>query len=149
MATNKKPRKKYRPKYPPGQLPTTIRHSSEADIDLQLVPHLEVDKLRDGTADEFTVNTLAFRLNWGYVMAGEYFDTPEAKKTIEEALQAIRSVKKRFAEVGKYGSTGVEFQALGLGLKLTDEMQKMTTRREHRDALRIVNLVNEDKRRNP
>ena len=37
----------------------------------------------------------------------------------------------------------------GVGLGLTDEMQKMTTRREQRDALRIVNLVNEDKRRNP
>ena len=150
MATNKKPKKKYRgPKYPHGQVPIVFRHSKEADTALQLVPHTEIDKLRDGTADEYMVNTLAFRLNWGYVMAGEYFDTPEARQAMIEVLDAIRSVKERFSRLGKYGCTPLEFQALGAGLNWTDEMQKSATRREQRDALRIVDLVNEDKRKNP
>lgn len=150
MATNKKPKKRYRgPKYPTGIIPSVFRHSAAADTDLQLVPHSELDKLRDGTADEYTVNTLAFRLNWGYVMAGEHFDTLEVRQTMIEALDAIRSVKERFSRLGKYGCTQVEFQALGAGLNWTDEMQKGTTRKEQRDALRIVDLVNEDKRKNP
>lgn len=149
MPGNKKPRKKYRPKGPPGQLPITIRHSSKADTALQLIPQSDVDKLRDGTADEFTINTLAVRLNWGYVMAGENFDTPEARQSMIDALDALRSVKARFEKLGKYGCTQAEFQALGVGLGLTDEMQMMTTRRQQRDALRVVELVNEDKRGKP
>lgn len=147
MPSNKKPRKPYRRKYDKGTLPITIRHNAEANTALQLVPQTELDKLRDGTADQYTVNTLAFRLNWGYVMAGEYFDTPEARTAMEEALAAIRSVKARFERTGKYGCTGEEFNQLGDGLNLTDEMQKMTTRRQQTEALQIVAIVNEDKRK--
>jgi hypothetical protein len=146
MPVSKKPRKKYRPKTVPGQLPTNIRHSNEADLLLQMVPHDELDKFRNGTADQYTVNTLAFRLNWGYVMAGEHFDTPEARAAMVEGLEAIRNVKARLERTGKYGASQLEFQAIGVALGMTDEMQKMATRREQRDALRAVYLINEHKR---
>lgn len=147
MATNKKPRKKYRgPKILPGQLPPNIRHSEEADLLLKMVPHDELDKFRNGTADQYTVNTLAFRLNWGYVMAGEFFATPEARKAMEDGLEAIRGVKDRLERTGKYGASQPEFQAIGVALGLTDEMQKMSTRKEQRDALRAVYLINQHKR---
>lgn len=146
MAENKKPRKKYRPKTAPGQLPVTIRHSANADTDLQFVPHSEIDKLRDGTADEYTANTLAFRLNWGYVMAGEVFDNPEVRAEMELALAAIRSVKERHAKTGKWGTTMTEFTQMGDGLKHTDEMQKAATRREQRDAIRTVYAINKFKK---
>lgn len=149
MAGNKKPRKAYKPRTPPGmfRLPINIRYAAHNETALQLVPQTELDKLRDGTADQYTVNTLAFRLNWGYVMAGEYFDTPEARTAMEEALAAIRSVKARFERTGKYGCTGQEFNQLGDGLNLTDEMQKMTTRKQQHEALTVVSIVNKDKRK--
>ena len=143
MATNKKTRKKYRPKIIPGQLPPNIRHSDEADQMLQMVPHAELDKFREGTADKYTINTLAFRLNWGYVMAGEHFDTPEARAAMIEGLDAIKSVKERLDRTGQYGASQLEFQAIGVALGLTDEMQKMSTRREQRDSLRAVYAINE------
>jgi hypothetical protein len=147
MPRSTKPRKKYRPKYEKGTLPITIRHSASDDTGLQLVPHTELDKLRDGTADEYTVNTLAFRINWGYVMAGEVFDAPEARELTQAGLDAVRSVKDRFARLGKYGATVEEFTHLGDALKITDEMQKGATRREQLEAVRIVSVLNEHKRK--
>ena len=143
MPGNKKPKKKYRPKCSPGTLPMAFRHSSQDDLALQLVPHSELEKLRDGSADEYTANTLAFRLNWGYVMAGEIFDAPEVRADMEQALSAIRSVKDRRERTGKWGASGAEFFEMGRGLNHTDEMQKAATRREQLEALRIVNKINE------
>jgi hypothetical protein len=111
-----------------------------------MVPHEELDKFRRGTADQYTVNTLTFRLNWGYVMAGEHFDTPEARKALEDGLAAIRGIKDRLERTGKYGASQPEFQAIGVALGLTDEMQKMATRKEQRDALRAVYLINQHKK---
>ncbi len=142
MPKNKKPKKAYRPKCQPGQLPVTIRHSNTADTMLQMVPHEELEKLRQGQADEFTINTLAFRLNWGYVMAGEIFDNPEVREVMEVGLAAIRSVKERVDRLGKYGATGEEFRALGEALNFTDEMQKSATRREQHEALTAVYTIN-------
>lgn len=147
MPSSKKPRKPYRPRYAPGTLPVTIRHSSSADIGLQLVPHSELEKLREGTADQYTVNTLAFRLNWGYVMAGEVFDAPEARAVTERGLAAIRSVKERHARLGKYGATGEEFTAMGYALNVTDDMQQRATRREQLEAVRLLNIINEHKQK--
>ncbi len=147
MPKSKKPRKKYRPgQWSTGQLPVTIRHSAGGDTMLQMIPHSELEKLRDGTADDYAVNTLAFRLNWGYVMAGEYFDTPEARACTEAGLDAIRSIKDRHARLGKWGCTGPEFVAMGAALNLTDEMQAQTTRRQQRDAAYITLAVSEFKK---
>lgn len=147
MPGSKKPRKAYRPKYLEGTLPVTIRQGVESDTALQMVPHTELDKLRDGTADKYTANTLAFRLNWGYVMAGEVFDNPEIRADMELALAAIRSVKDRHARTGKWGTTGPEFIQLGDGLNHTDAMQQMATRREQHQALAAVYAVNNQKRK--
>lgn len=143
MPKSKKPRKAYKPKYEKGQIPVTIRHSSAADTTLQLVPHDELDKLRDGRADKYTLNTLAFRLNWGYVMAGEVFDNPEVRAALEAGLAAFRSVRERFERLGKYGATGEEFHAIGEALNRIDDMQKAATRREQHDAMHAVNLINQ------
>lgn len=115
---------------------------------LQMVPHEELEKLRTGEADKYTINTLAFRLNWGYVMAGEVFDNPEVRSLMEASLAAIRSVKERFARVGKYGASGEEFQAIGEALNWTDEMQKSATRREQKECLDALYLINEHLKEN-
>lgn len=142
MPSNKKPKKKYRPKYQEGQLPVVFRHSQDADLNLKFIPHDEIEKFRHGQADETALNSLKFRLNWGYVMAGEYFDTPEARKCMEDSLSAIRSVSERVGRTGKYGCTQPEFEAICAGLDVTDDMQSQTTRRQQRDAAYVVHAIN-------
>lgn len=147
VGSTKKPRKKYKPK-PVEVLPVTYRHQASADVYLQLIPHSELEKLRTATADEGTFHTLAYRLNWGYVLAGECFpEQPEVRAQMEKALAAISSVKNRFERTGKYGCTGEEFFTLGNSLNLTDEMQEATTRRQQRDAAELVFKINELKQK--
>lgn len=146
MPKSKKPRKKYRPRYVEGQLPITIRHSAASDMMLQMIPQSELEKLRDGTADEFVVNNLKFRLNWGHVMSNECFDTPEARAVTLAGIDAIREVEARYARLGKWGCTMPEFAAMGDALNLTDEMQAQTTRRQQRDAAYVTLAVSELKK---
>lgn len=143
MPKSSKPKKAYRPKYPKGQLPIVFRHSAESDRMLQHIPHDELEKMRSGEADEYTINTVVYRLNWGYVMSGEVFDNPEARAVMETGLAAIRSIKERAQRLGKYGATGEEFYSIGEALNLTDEMQKSATRREQRDCQKKVFLINQ------
>ncbi len=147
MATNKKPKKKYKPKTAPGffQIPSVIRYGSKEELNLQMVPHDELEKLRTGDADEFTFNTLAFRLNWGYVMAGDLF--PDVLDVMESGLAAVRSVRVRNEATQRWGAAGDEFFAIGDALNMTDEMQKKTTRKEQLDAIRKTMSVNEYKRK--
>ena len=145
MATNKKPSKKYRPKYPAGQavLPSVVRYSKDDEIMLQLVPHQELERLRNGTADEKTWHTICIRLDWGLFMAINHFDDDGAKEAIKKSLAALQSIKRRNKKTGKWGATGDEFNAIGFALNVIDEMQANTTRREQRDSLVAMLRLNE------
>ena len=145
MPANKKPRKKYRPKFPPGQivLPKNIRYSQANELMLKLIPHQELERLRDGTADEGTWHTLTMRLDWGLFMAIDHFKDEGAKQAIHEALEAVLAIKERKAKMAKWGATGPEFHAIGLALNLTDEMQSRTTRREQDDSLQAMLRLND------
>lgn len=114
---------------------------------LQMVPQQELERLRTGDANEYTVNTLKFRLNWGYVMAGEVFDNAEVRATLESSLKAIKSVSDRADRLGKYGATGEEFFLIGEALNLTDQMQKAATRREQNECMEIVCKINDLKQK--
>jgi hypothetical protein len=148
MPGNKKPRKAYKPKTPAGfmRLPSTIRYSQANETQLQLVPHAELEKFRRGLADEYSWNTLAFRLNWGYVMADDFMEA-EARAVMEQGLAAIRSVKARHERLGQWGMAGEEFTQVGDALNLTDQMQQRTTRKEQHAAIEKVVLVNEYKQK--
>ena len=143
MARNKKPRKKYKPRNSTGELelPVNIRYGPRAELDLQMVPHAELDRMREGTATEYSLGALNFRINCGYVMAGEVFDNPEVRATMEKALVAIRAVIERWRRVGRVGCTMPEFDAIGDGLNVCDAMQKASTRREQVYAMEIVDRV--------
>ncbi len=135
-------RSKYRPK-PVRVLPKIFRHDKESEIALQLVPHQELEKFKTGEADEYTWNTVCFRLNWGYVMSGDHFDSVEARELMEQSLKAIRSVKDRHERTSKWGTTGEEFNIIGQALNLTDDMQINTTRRQQEDSLNTLLRLNE------
>jgi hypothetical protein len=124
-------------------LPKIFRHDKESEIALQLVPHQELEKFKTGEADEYTWNTVCFRLNWGYVMSGDHFDSVEARELMEKSLAAIKSVKARHERTGKWGTTGEEFNIIGQALVLTDDMQLNTTRRQQDDSLNTLLRLNE------
>ena len=126
---------KYKPKA--RVLPINIRFSKEAEVNLCLVPQAELTKFREGIADEVSINTLAMRLNLGYVLAGEYFVEGEARATMENALEALRSVKARKEQTGKIGANGEEYPRMADGLNLTDQMQESCTRAELDKALKF------------
>jgi hypothetical protein len=124
-------------------LPKIFRHSKEAEVDLQFIPHMELQKFKTGDADEYTWNTVCFRLNWGYVMSGDHFDSVEARELMEQSLAAIKSVKARHERTNKWGTSGEEFNVIGQALNLTDEMQLNTTRRQQDESLNTLLRLNE------
>jgi hypothetical protein len=124
-------------------LPKIFRHNKQAEVDLQFIPHMELQKFKTGDADEYTWNTVCFRLNWGYVMSGDHFDSVEARELMEQSLAAIKSVKARHDRTSKWGTTGEEFNVIGQALNLTDEMQLNTTRRQQEDSLNTLLRLNE------
>jgi hypothetical protein len=124
-------------------LPKIFRHDKESEVALQLIPHQELEKFKTGEADEYTWNTVCFRLNWGYVMSGDHFDSVEARELMEQSLAAIKSVKDRHERTGKWGTTGEEFNIIGQALNLTDDMQLNTTRRQQDESLNTLLRLNE------
>jgi len=126
---HRKNRRVHRPRE--NRLPVCFRFSSKAEVDLQLVPHVELSKILDGTATEAAWHTLAFRINVGSASAAMYFaDNQELREAMDAAVVAIAEVGKRYRACGRIGVTGDEFRAIGLGLNLTDDLQRACTRRE-------------------
>ena len=130
MAKNKKPKKAYRPRHTPA-LPPLFRFDRDTEIKLQLIPHQLLEGFRNGTAVEEDWHSLAARLNLGTTLAFDEFDGQEIKDAMNAAMDALKSVWDRYKRTGgKLGTTGEEWQALSLGLNLTDDMQKNCTRLE-------------------
>ncbi len=112
-------------------LPVMYRFSSSDEVDLQLVPHVELSKILDGTATEVAWHTIAFRINVGQMVATLYFaDNLPLRDAMDAAVVAVADVGKRYRERSRLGVTGDEFRAIGQGLNLTDDMQRACTRRQ-------------------
>ena len=120
-------------------LPSIYRFSAEAEITLQLIPHQELELLRTGHGAEESFHTIAARLNMGAIaIEWHWKDNRDALDAIGAALDAIVAVRDRKWRIGKYGVSGDELQLIGKGLNLTDDAQKLLTRRQLRDILQHV-----------
>lgn len=137
MASNKKPRKKYVQK-PSKQIPIGFGISSDDSRILKIIPHTELEKLRTGTADDYAWNTITCRLNFGYVLANNHEFGIDLKEPLRQALDAMVSIKERYASNQRWICKGDELKAIGAAINYTDEIQYATTRRNHRDALKVV-----------
>ena len=135
MPSNKKPRKPR--KYIPKTLPLTIRHSEESETALQLAPHAELMKLREGYGDEGSWNTIVARLNIGLVAANSAGKQDDAKE-IRIGLDAMLKVQTRFDKSGKWGLSGSDLKQIGDGLVLTDNLQLSLTRKQFAKAIDYV-----------
>lgn len=135
MPSNKKPRKPR--KYIPKTLPLTIRHNEESETALQLAPHAELMKLREGYGDEGSWNTIVARLNIGLVAANAAGKEDQAKE-IRIGLDAMLKVQARKDKTGKWGLSGSDLKQVGDGLVLTDNLQLSLTRRQFAQAIDYV-----------
>ena len=130
----KKRNKKYKPK--PATLPLTIRFDEDSERTLQLLPHQELEQLREGKGEEKNWHTITCRLNIGLTLAYNIFT--DCKQELDDALQCMREIYARNERIGKWILTGDELRIVGQGLFLTDEMQLKSTRRELNTAMDVV-----------
>jgi hypothetical protein len=107
MPSNKKPRKPK--KFVPKTLPLTIRHNAESETALQLAPHSELMKLREGYGDIESWHTIVARLNIGLVAANAAGKEDQAKD-IRIGLDAMLKVQARFDKSGKWGLSGSDLR---------------------------------------
>lgn len=135
MPANKKPRKAK--KYIPKTIPLTIRHNAETETALQLTPHSELLKLREGYGDEGSWNTIVARLNIGLVAANAD-GKPDQAKQIRVGLDAMLKVQTRFDKTGKWGVSGSDLREIGDGLVMTDNLQLSLTRKQFAQAIEYV-----------
>ena len=142
MPASKAPRKPYRPKSAPGQIPVLLRYSATDERQLKLVPHMALAAIREGRAVEEDWHTLAVRVNWGTVLA-RFPEYQGVQPDFTVALDALRSLKARAEKTGRWIGTGDELRSIGEALALCDEMQDGTTRRDLKAALDQVFAENE------
>lgn len=135
MPSNKKPRKPK--KYVPRTIPLTIRHNAESETALQLAPHAELMKLREGYGDVESWHTIVARLNIGLVAANAAGKEDQAKD-IRIGLDAMLKVQARFDKSGKWGLSGSDLKQVGDGLILTDNLQLSLTRKQFAQAIDYV-----------
>lgn len=133
MPSNKKPRKKQVRK--PLVLPLTIRHSAEADTELQLAPHAELMKLREGYGDEGSWHTIVCRLNIGVTAA---WQNNLDNEIIRRGLDAMINVRNRHTKSGKWGLSGSDLREVGDALVATDNLQLSLTRKQLNKAIEYV-----------
>lgn len=131
MAKAKPPRKGYGH----TELPITMRHGSNEELDLMLVPQLSADHMRDNIADETDWHTIIMRLNWGRVLNSENFEN--GSEVIAQA-QAVMVLVKDSLNLNPE-----QYDTVTGALTLCNQMQKSCTRRELRNSLRNMLGANE------
>lgn len=144
MPSSKKPRKPMsRHKYVHHNPFNSVIAKLDPDNsrNLKLIPHQCLAELRQGRGTEEVWNTLTCRANWAAVLACNIEFEQDLKPAIRQALDALRAIEARFKERGRWIATGDELKAIGTALSLADDIQDVTTRRDHRDAFVTVMAV--------
>lgn len=143
MPSSKKPRKPKKPRVVWTNPFNSIMSKLDPDNtrNLKLVPHQALTEIREGRGTESSWNTLACRINWAGVLACNIGFREDLRPPIKEALDALRALEARHRKKGRYIATGDELRALGLALTIADDIQDVTTRRDHRDAFVTVMAV--------
>ena len=117
------------------ELPVTLRHGSDEELDLMLMPQLSADHMRDGIATEPDWHTVVMRLNWGRVLNRENFEN--GGEVIAQAQDVMVLVKDGLL------LNHEQYDTVTSGLTLCNQMQKACTRRELRDSLEAMIGVND------
>ncbi len=133
MPNSKKPRKAKKASC--RSIPLTIRHTPEAEMGLQLAPHAELMKFREGYATEESWHTLVARLNVGFVAAQQNQKPTDVFAT---GLEAMLKVKARNEKTGKWALSGNDYKDISDGLLAADNLQLSLTRKQFAKAIDYV-----------
>lgn len=116
-------------------MPITIRHSGETETALQLAPHAELMKFREGIATEESWHTIVARLNVGLVAIQQNLGQTKA---VEAGLKAMLKVKERNQKTGKWALSGNDYKDIAMALGDTDSIQLSVTRKQFAQAIKYV-----------
>ena len=135
MSKTKKPRKTYRPKAQPS-LPIVFAVPDGAMTELSLMPHVCIEAIVAGSANESNIYTLANVCNMAALLAERkrMASLPVAIAGQESIIRVIH----RFDTTGKIGFSGSDYQAIKAAVTLNDELQWLCTRRELWDVILIL-----------
>lgn len=128
-----KPRKKYRPRWEAAHQLYSI--PKEAQVELQLQPHLALEAFRRGIAQETPHwHDLAARINLGVAMQHRL----KLGICFGPALDALHASLERYGRTGAMGMTGAEFHTIADALNTIDDLQQQMTRPELWACIRLV-----------
>ena len=118
-------------------VPLMFRHSVSGQLSLRLQPRMAFQRLREGAGTTDDLDTLACRLNWGFVAQRDFYAN-QAADVAQGAISAIMAAKQRLQEIGKVGFSGSEMAAVGEGVNLADHLCERLTRKEPLQAFQTV-----------
>lgn len=133
MPSSKKPRKK-QTKVRAG-IPLTIRHGADEETALQLTPHMELMKFREGIADDQSWHTITARLNVGLTAA---WQNDLEMDVFRRGLDAVINVRERHKKSGRWALTGDDYRDIGEALTETDNLQLSLTRKQFAKSIEYV-----------
>lgn len=118
-----------------------FRVRRDDELNLQLVPHGHLTAMAEGRGDEEAYLTVVFRMLVGASLS--VFADEVGKETLETrvffpALGSAIAVGERYQRLGQFGLNGDELTRLKEALKLTDDLQTVTTRRQQLEMYQQV-----------
>lgn len=138
MATNKKPRKAYKPKVNyanPLEAFAPIRKFESYLIDLKIKNHAALAALVQGTATKDDMMTLVAFSNMTEALWQKGFGKEEYPDVTMEGRYALLSILYRYVEHAKFTPTGPEMNAINEMMDLHDAQMNICTVRDVTQAI--------------
>jgi hypothetical protein len=125
------------------KLPDIYRYGTSQETETMLIPHAHLANMAEGRGDPDMFLTLATRTMIGAVLTRFLEDedplaTDEIDSVFRNGVMSLIAIGERYQRVHKIGVNGNELIALKMVLNLTDDLQKVTTRRQQKHTLQIV-----------
>lgn len=146
MPTSKGPRKGKRKsgRPAPARIPVTLNVNAEMYNSARTAYYLALEALPAGTATTDDVHVIANAVQLAFVLREIVEDEEGAvTETIAGGLSAVRRMYGRHEATGRWGVTGDELGKIRSALALADELIGAASRREIRDASRLVAAYND------
>jgi len=119
------------------QMPVNMRFSAEEETWMMLIPTQGANQFLDGTADRDVWHSVMGRINFAIILGDNHFGSPgdEGSEALQAARLVMRAVKEHGDATGSWSMTNEQHGVVMTALTLANQMQKMCTRRELRDAM--------------
>ena len=115
------------------QMPVNMRFSAEEETWMMLAPTQGANTFLDGTADRDIWNSVMGRINFALILNDNHFN--EGWSDLHAGRLVMREVREIGIATGSWSMTNEQHGVVMTALTLANQMQKMCTRRELRDAM--------------